>query len=270
MLAFDSVVAVVPARRPDIVSARLDGKVAIVTGGAGGIGRAYCLGLASLGCAVAVADVADPQPVADEVQASGGRAISVRVDVSDPAATQDMARRVTDSLGRIDVLINNAAYYLTLTQGPFEDIPEMEWDRAFAVNVRGPWLCSRAVYPMMKSGRSGKIINVSSTTVWDGTTGFIHYVATKAAMLGFSRALAREVGPFGIAVNTVTPDYTPHNAEFVGRQAADLDDIITARRCFKRSQRPDDMVGLVLFLSGPDSDHITGQNFLVNGGGVFQ
>jgi NAD(P)-dependent dehydrogenase (short-subunit alcohol dehydrogenase family) len=252
------------------MSARLDDKVAIVTGGAGGIGRAYCLGLASLGCAVVAADVADPQPVVDEVQAGGGQAMAARVDVSDPAATQDMARQVVDSFGRIDVLVNNAAYYLSLTQGPFEDIPELEWDRAFAVNVRGPWLCSRAVYPMMKSAGSGKIINVSSTTVWDGTTGFVHYVATKAAMLGFSRGLAREVGPFGIAVNTVTPDYTPHNAEFVERQSADLDDLITARRCFKRSQLPSDMVGVVLFLSGPGSDHITGQNFLVNGGGVFQ
>jgi 3-oxoacyl-[acyl-carrier protein] reductase len=252
------------------MAARLDSKVAIVTGGAGGIGRAYCLGLAGLGCAVAVADVVDPQPVVDEIQAAGGRAMGVHADVSDLGGTQDMASQVNESFGRIDILINNAAYYLTLTQGRFEDIPALEWDRAFAVNVKGPWLCSRAVYPLMKSAHSGKIINVSSTTVWDGTTDFVHYVATKAAMLGFSRALAREVGPFGIAVNTVTPDYTPHNAEFVERQAADLDDLITARRCFKRSQRPDDMVGVVLFLSGPDSDRITGQNFLVNGGGVFQ
>jgi 3-oxoacyl-[acyl-carrier protein] reductase len=252
------------------MTARLDSKVAIVTGGAGGIGRAYSLGLAGLGSAVAVADVVDPQPVVDEIRAAGGRAMGVHVDVSDQRATQDMASQVYESFGRIDILINNAAYYLTLTQGPFEDIPAPEWDRAFAVNVKGPWLCSRAVYPLMKSAHSGKIVNVSSTTVWDGTTDFVHYVATKAAMLGFSRALAREVGPFGIAVNTVTPDYTPHNAEFVERQAADLDDLITARRCFKRSQRPDDMVGVVLFLSGPASDHITGQNFLVNGGGVFQ
>lgn len=252
------------------MAARLDSKVAIVTGGAGGIGRAYCMGLVGLGCTVVVADVADPQPVVDEIETAGGRAMGVHTDVSDPGATQDMARQVNESFGCIDILINNAAYYLTLTQGRFEDIPALEWDRAFAVNVKGPWLCSRAVYPMMKSAHSGKIINVSSTTVWDGTTDFVHYVATKAAMLGFSRALAREVGPFGIAVNTVTPDYTPHNAEFVERQAADLDDLITARRCFKRSQRPDDMVGVVLFLSGPDSDHVTGQNFLVNGGGIFQ
>jgi 3-oxoacyl-[acyl-carrier protein] reductase len=253
-----------------MVAATLEGRVAIVTGAAGGIGRAYCLGLGLRGCVVVAADINDPQPVADQIVAAGGRALGLRVDVSDQLSTEQMARSVLDSFGRVDVLINNAAYYLTLTQGPFEDIPEQEWDRAFAVNVRGPWLCSRAVFPHMAAAGSGKIINVSSTTVWDGTTDFVHYVATKAAMLGFTRALAREAGPLGIAVNTVTPDYTPHDSDFAGRQAADLDVLITSRRCFKRSQQPGDMVGVVLFLSGPDSDHITGQNFLVNGGGVFQ
>ena len=252
------------------MAATVEGRVAIVTGGAGGIGRAYCLGLAARGYVVVPADLTDPQPVVDEVLAGGGRAAGVRADVSDQESTEQMARTVHGEFGRIDVLVNNAAYYLTLTQGPFWEIPEQEWDRAFAVNVRGPWVCSRAVYPYMAAGGSGKIINVSSTTVWDGTTGFAHYVATKSAMLGFTRALAREVGPAGITVNTVTPDYTPHNAEFVERQEPGLDEAITSRRCFKRSQRPADMVGIVTFLSGPGSDYITGQNFLVNGGGVFQ
>jgi 3-oxoacyl-[acyl-carrier protein] reductase len=252
------------------VTATLQDRVVIVTGGAGGIGRAYCLGLADRGAAVVVADNRDPAGVAGEVLAAGGTALGLRVDVSDPDQTERMARSVADAFGRIDVLINNAAFYLSLTQGPFEDIPEPEWDRAFAVNVRGPWLCSRAVFPIMTAAGSGRIINVSSTTVWDGTTGFLHYVATKAAMLGFTRALAREVGPAGVAVNAVTPDYTPHDPDFAGRQAADLDELITARRCFRRSQRPQDMLGAVLFLCGPLADHITGQNLLVNGGGVFQ
>ena len=136
--------------------------------------------------------------------------------------------------------------------------------------MRGPWLCSRAVYPWMQAQGSGRIINVSSTTVWDGTPGFLHYVGTKSAMLGFTRALAREIGPAGITVNTVTPDYTPHNATFAQTQPSDLDDLLTMRRCFKRSQHPDDMVGVVLFLSSPLAAQVTGQNFLVNGGGVFQ
>src|SRR5262245_45943589 len=249
---------------------RLEGKVAIVTGAAGGIGRAYCLGLSAEGAHIVAADITDVARVVEEIGAAGGKAVGARIDVSDEGSTREMASIALQTYGRIDVLVNNAAYYLTLTQGPFEEIPPDEWDRAFAVNVRGPWMCARAVHPAMAAQRSGRIINVSSTTVWDGTTDFLHYVATKSAMLGFSRALAREVGKEGIAVNTVTPDYTPHNREFVERQAADLDDILTSRRCFKRTQRPEDMVGVVVFLSGALSHGITGQNFLVNGGGVFQ
>ena len=217
-----------------------------------------------------VADLADSTPVVDEIASRGGRALAARVDVSEAESVEAMVRDTVSTFGHVDVLVNNAAYYLTLTQGPFEDIPVAEWDRAFAVNVKGPWLCARAVYPHMASQGSGRIINVSSTTVWDGTTGFLHYVATKSAMLGFTRALAREIGKEGIAVNTVTPDYTPHNQDFISRQDPDLDAIITSRRVFQRTQRPEDMVGVVLFLASEESRWITGQNFLVNGGGVFQ
>jgi len=252
------------------VAGSLQGKVAIVTGGAGGNGRAYSLGFAAEGYAVVTADIEDAQPVVDEICADGGRAVALRVDVSNQASTQDLARGTVEAFGRVDLLVHNAALYLNLTQRPSEEIPPAEWDRAFAVNVRGPWLCAAAVFPFMSEQGSGRIINVSSTTVWDGTTGFLHYVATKAAMIGFSRALAREVGPSGVTVNTVTPDYTPHNREFVERQAPDLDDLITSRRCFKRTQRPEDMVGVVVFLSGPGARYLTGQNFLANGGGIFQ
>src|ERR671925_1918937 len=120
-----------------------------------------------------------------------------------------MAKATADRFGKIDVLVNNAAYYTTMKRGWFTELDVEEWDKAFAVNVRGPWLCAKAVHPYMKDQRYGKIINVSSTTVWDGTPNFLHYVATKAAIIGFSRALAREVGEDNIAVNTVTPDYTP-------------------------------------------------------------
>ncbi len=156
-----------------------------------------------------------------------------------------------------------------MKRGRFDELDVDEWDKAFAVNVRGPWLCARAVYPYMKAQRYGKIINVSSTTVWDGTPNFLHYVSTKAAMIGFTRSLAREVGEDNIAVNTVTPDYTPHDPAYVAKEP-ELDARLTARRCFKRTQVPEDMVPTVVFLASAAADFITGQNFLVNGGSVFQ
>jgi 3-oxoacyl-[acyl-carrier protein] reductase len=248
----------------------LEGRVVIVTGGSGGIGRAYCHALAEAGCAVVVADIKGADSVAESIMDAGGKALAVALDVADQASADAMAKRVDDTFGRVDALINNAAFYLGVTQGPFEDIPPDEWDRAFTVNVRGPWTCAKALYPYMAARGVGRIINVSSTTVWDGTPGFLHYVATKSAMLGFSRALAREVGRAGIRVNTVTPDYTPHDATFVATQPVGLDTVLSDRRCFQRTQLPQDMVPVVLFLCGPGSDAVTGQNFLVNGGGVFQ
>jgi 3-oxoacyl-[acyl-carrier protein] reductase len=247
----------------------LDGRVAIVTGGTRGIGRAYTRGLAAEGCAVMVADLLEGEDVVREVVEVGGAADWVQADVTDPSSTEAMARATADRFGKIDVLVNNAAYYTAITRARFDELEIDEWDRAFAVNVRGPWLCARAVYPYMKRQRYGKIINVSSTTVWDGTPNFAHYVATKAAIIGLTRALAREMGDDNIAVNTVTPDYTPHDPAYASRQP-ELDRILTARRCFKRTQVPEDMVPTVVFLAGAASDFITGQNFLVNGGSVFQ
>jgi 3-oxoacyl-[acyl-carrier protein] reductase len=247
----------------------LDGRVAIVTGGTRGIGRAYTRGLAAEGCAVMVADLLEGEDVVREVVEVGGAADWVQADVTDPSSTEAMARATADRFGKIDVLVNNAAYYTAITRARFDELEIDEWDRAFAVNVRGPWLCARAVYPYMKWQRYGKIINVSSTTVWDGTPNFAHYVATKAAIIGLTRALAREMGDDNIAVNTVTPDYTPHDPAYASRQP-ELDRILTARRCFKRTQVPEDMVPTVVFLAGAASDFITGQNFLVNGGSVFQ
>ena len=194
----------------------------------------------------------------------------MRTDVTDPESTEAMARATAGRFGRIDALVNNAASYTQLRHGRFDEIEVPEWDRAFAVNVRGPWLCARAVYPFMRERGYGKIVNVSSMTVWDGTPGFAHYVATKAAVIGLTRALAREMGDDGIAVNTVTPDYTPHDPRYVQEHGQGVDEVLTPRRCFKRTQVPEDMVGAVVFLSSSMSDFITGQNFLVNGGRVFQ
>jgi 3-oxoacyl-[acyl-carrier protein] reductase len=243
-------------------------EVVIVTGGGRGLGRTYALALAEAGYAVVVADIGDTAPVVDEVQAAGGTALGLRVDVADLAATEAMAAETLDRFARIDVLVNNAAVFTEIVKRPFEDLSVEEWDRCFAVNVRGSWLCARAVVPAMKRQRSGKVINVSSMTVPSGIPGFLHYVASKSAIVGLTRALARELGEWNIAVNTLTPDYVPHDPEYAGRQP-EMAGVLAAQRCFQRDEVPEDLVGALLFLAGHGSDFITGQNLWVNGGRLF-
>jgi NAD(P)-dependent dehydrogenase (short-subunit alcohol dehydrogenase family) len=248
---------------------QLDGKVAIITGGARGIGRAYVLGFAREGAAVAVADAGDAKSVVDEVEAAGGQAMAVQVDVTDESSTARMAEAVRERFGTIDILVNNAGHFRYAKRGPFTDIPVDEWDLAFDVNVRGTWLCAKAVYPTMRDKGSGKIVNISSMTAWKGNRNFLHYVASKAAIVGLTRALALEVGEHNINVNTLVPEYIPHDLEY----AVDLpgiDEKIVAQRVFKRTQVPEDMVGAAIFLSSAASDFITGQSLLVNGGTQFQ
>ena len=244
----------------------LKDRVALVTGGAHGIGRAYALGLAREGAAVVVADVDDAAPVVEEIERAGGKAIATRVDVVDKSSTERMAGAAAEHFGRIDILVNNAAHFRHVKKSSFDEIDVEEWDKAFDVNVRGTWLCTRAVYPRMREQRYGRIINVSSMTVFEGTPTFLHYVASKSAIIGLTRALAVEVGQYSIAVNTVVPSYIPHD---LGRPQS-IDEYSVGMRIFKRTQLPDDMVGIVVFLAGPGADFITGQSFLVNGGARFQ
>ncbi len=248
--------------------ASLEGRVSIVTGSARGIGRAYALGLAAEGSAVVVADLLDGESTAEEIRAAGGQAASVKVDVADRASADAMAAAAAERFGRIDALVNNAAYFKEAKRGPFTDIAVDEWDRAFRVNVRGTWLCCRAVYPYMRRNGYGKIVNVSSNTPFKGVPGFLHYTSSKAAIIGLTRALAREVGADNIAVNTVAPDFIP-DEEMARTRAAEAQ-IVIGQRCFPRTQTPEDMVGIVVFLAGPGSDFITGQSLLVNGGALFQ
>ena len=246
----------------------LDGRVVIVTGGAKGIGRAYCRGLAAQGATTVVADLTDGSDVVEELESSGAEAMSVRVDVSDVAQTEAMAAAAVEAYGRIDGLVNNAAFYMAATRAPMEDLPPDEWDLCFAVNVRGTWLCSRAVTPAMKAQGNGRIVNIASMTVNDGTPNFLHYVSSKSAIWGLTRAMSRELGQFGIAVNTITPDYIPHDEAYSSVQPG-VDAAIQARRAFKRTQVPEDMVGTLIYLMSPLSDFVTGQNVWVNGGSGF-
>ena len=243
-------------------------EIVIVTGGAGGLGRVYSLALAEAGYGVIVADLADPAGVVAEIEAAGGAALGVNVDVSDLGSAEAMAGATLERFGRIDALVNNAAYYTAIVKKPFEELTVEEWDLCFAVNVRGAWLCTRAVAPAMKEQRSGKIINVSSTTVPTGLDGLLHYVTSKAAIVGMTRSLARELGEWNIAVNTVTPDYIAFDRDYDNRQPA-LAGILSQQRCFKREVTPEDMVGTILHLVGHGSDFVTGQNLHVNGGRFF-
>jgi 3-oxoacyl-[acyl-carrier protein] reductase len=229
--------------------------VVIVTGAAGGLGRVYCDALAKAGWTVVGADITD--------------GADVQVDVTQRESTERMAQTVLERHGRIDALVNNAAIYASIVKKPFDEIDDDEWDRMFAVNVRGAWLCSRAVAPAMKAQEYGKIVNVSSMTVPTAPPGFAHYISSKAAIVGLTRALARELGPHNVCVNTLTPDYIAFDRDYDNRQP-DMAPALAAQRTFAREQQPDDMVGTLLYLVGPGSDFVTGQNIWVNGGRSFQ
>jgi NAD(P)-dependent dehydrogenase (short-subunit alcohol dehydrogenase family) len=245
----------------------LDGKVAIVTGGGRGIGSRYCRGLAAEGARVMVADINDAgaRQVASEI---GGA--STRVDVADEHSVQAMVDATVQAFGRVDALVNNAAIFTELLQPrkPFDQIPVEEWDRVMGVNVRGTWLCARAVAPLFRQQRSGVIVNISSGTIFNGTDGFAHYVTSKAAVWGMARVLARELGPYGVRVNSITPGLT--SSEMV--QEIYPAEILADRaqsRIFKREQQPDDLVGTVVFLCSDASAFTTGQTFNVDGGAHF-
>jgi 3-oxoacyl-[acyl-carrier protein] reductase len=249
-------------------AASLQGKVAIVSGAGRHLGRAYSLALAEAGASVVVADVIDGAPVAEEIVRGGGQAIAVLADVTDRTSTESMAAAALERFERIDVLVNNAGYFKQTKKGPWNEIDLDEWDRAFEVNVRGLWLCCRAVFPTMRRQRYGKIINIGSNTVWKGSPpGFLHYIASKSSLIGLTRALAREVGEFNICVNLLAPDYIPDEEQL--RLYPEADEFVVSQRVFKRTEAPEDMLGALVFLAGPGSDFVTGQSLLVNGGVWF-
>lgn len=242
--------------------------VAIVTGAAKGLGRSYALTLAADGWSVVAADVLDLDPVTQEIAAGGGAVLAVQTDVSDEAATVTLANAALERFGRIDVLVNNAAIFTSIEKKPFDDLTVDEWDRMFAVNVRGTWLCCKAVAPAMKEARAGRIVNVSSMTVPGGIPLFLHYVASKAAIVGLTRALARELGEWGICVNAIAPDYVPHDEAYTAQQP-EMAAALARQRCFQRDMTPDDLTGTLRYLVGSGSEFVTGQTLYVNGGRLF-
>jgi len=245
---------------------KLDGRVAVVTGGARGIGAAYARGLAAEGAAVAVCDVLDPSATVAAVAAAGGRALGMIADVSDRAAVAGLVARTLEAYGRIDALINNAAV-LVLRPTPFTEIDPAEWERVMRVNVRGTMECARAVVPAMRAAGYGKIVNVASDTFLRGTPWMLHYVASKGAVIAMTRAMAQELGADGIRVNCIAPGLTMSEAILAVpdgpvKNAAGA----VAIRALKRDELPEDLVGAAVFLASADSDFMTGQTLVVNGG----
>jgi NAD(P)-dependent dehydrogenase (short-subunit alcohol dehydrogenase family) len=245
---------------------RLKDKAIIITGGGMGIGRAYCLGCAAEGARVVVADIADTQPVVKEIEARGGQALGVGCDVSKEEDALRMATVTLDRWGRIDVLVNNAAIYGVLKRRPFMEIPVEEWDRVMAVNLRGLFLCARAVFPTMKAQGKGKIISISSGTFFKGIPNYIHYTTSKGGVVGFTRSLGRELGQYGIRVNAIAPGFTEsgENMKNIPPEHAKAQ---ADARMIKRTERPEDLVGTLIFLASDDSDFMSGQTILVDGGG---
>ncbi len=245
-------------------------KVIIITGGGQGIGAVYSHRLAEEGNKIVIAGINEMkgQAVAEDIKSKGCEALFIKTDVADEQNTEAMARTTVNKYGRIDVLINNAAKFADLGQKPFSEIPVKEWDDVMAVNLRGMWLCCKAVVPYMREQRKGKIINVSSSAPNIGRPFYIHYITSKAGIVGFTRGLAREVGEWNINVNCIAPggisteierkSFTPeHQKEAMNRQ------------CMKRPPVPEEMIGTIMYLASEDSDYLTGQTIHVNGGGYL-
>ena len=248
----------------------LRGRVIIVTGGAKGIGRTYSHHLAEAGASVVVADLdaSACDELCAQIEENGGEALGLTVDIADPASVQRMADETVKRFGQIDGLINNAALMSGLPRYAWHEIPLDEWDRVMNVNVRGTFLCCRAVYPAMRDHKRGKIINISSGGIFRGVPGRLHYSTSKSAIVGLTRALAAELGADNIAVNTVVPGITLSESEPATSDVSYQKPVIDAR-AFKRPQYPGDLVGTIMFLLSDASNFITGQLINVDGGFTF-
>lgn len=252
------------------VSKPLAGLVCLVTGGGQGIGSAFAHGFASAGASVVVADlnIENARAVADEITASGGEAIYCEVDVSDEPSVENAVRDALDAYGRIDVLLSGAAVFSTLTMKPFTDISATEWRSVIDVNLTGTFLCAKAVAAPMRAQGSGTIISISSTTVLSGRPDYLHYVTSKAGVIGMTRSLARELGADGITVNAIMPGSVDTG---IIRDSARPDAVekIIDGQSIKRRLVPNDIVGAAIFLASPAAGAITGQTLVIDGGMNF-
>jgi NAD(P)-dependent dehydrogenase (short-subunit alcohol dehydrogenase family) len=248
---------------------RLNGRAAIVTGAAQGIGTTYAKALAAEGAKISLCDVEPMDAIVREIRDAGGEAIATRCDVTDPAAVAALISATVEAFGGVDILVNNAAVYARLVQKPLTELTSAEWDRALAVNVRGPFECVKAALPVMRRQRYGKIINVASGTVFKGTPMMLHYLASKGAVVAMTRGMARELGSDGIRCNAIAPGLTMTEGIRSRNDAGAFMAATAATRAIRREQTPDDLVGALIFLASPDSDFMTGQTLVVDGGSVM-
>jgi len=248
---------------------RLPGKRVVVTGAAGGLGRAFAQAFAAAGAEVVAADIRfdEVEQTARLITASGGRAHAAEVDVASEASTSALARLAAEQMGGVDALVNNAAIYAGLERMSFEAIPATEWDRVMRVNITGVWMMSKAIAPVMRRAGAGAIINISSATVMSGSPMWLHYVSSKGAVIAMTRALARELGDDSITVNVIAPGFTLTEASLGLVENAGEYGVM--RGALKRAAGTDDMVGAALFFASPAASFITGQTLIVDGGRQF-
>ena len=249
----------------------LTDRTIIVTGAATGIGQAFAIGCAAQGANVVVADMNAADETVAAIEAAGGQAIAVRVDVADDASTRAMADAAVKRFGRIDGLINNAAYFREVKLTPFEELDPAQWERIFAVNVKGVWQCCKAVMPALRergnAGGSGSIVNIASVVAVAGQPGYLHYVATKGAVLAMTKGLAKECGPHGVRVNVIAPGFVITDA--TKNRPIEWQQSFLKARALSREQRPADLVGTALYLLSDLAGFVSGQTIVVDGGHIM-
>lgn len=249
---------------------RLENKVAIITGAARGMGRVFALRFAKEGAKLTVCDILDCEPVAEEIKAAGGEVLALKTDVTSEKETAEMAKKTVERFGRVDILINNAGIFGAIEvkdfMKPVEDLKSEDWDKILAVNIKGVFLCSKAVIPYMKKQGGGKIINMASTVAFSGLPHFIHYTSSKGSVVTMTRALASALGEFNINVNAIAPGLVMTEAMRGAYDSEFYKELVATKQLIHKNVEPEDIANAVVFMASDEADKITGQTLAVNAG----